>query len=123
MSDKYQCDRRRFGDKSYGTTDAAHPGVAWAHSLKPAFLGGRISLFRRSISDHRGYELTPQQIRRLFSERMWTKVVGFHTRNVIHRSHEFIQLAALENEHCDGLFVHPVIGKKRSGDLRYKYIV
>ncbi len=123
VSDSYLFDRERFCDKIYGTTDTAHPGVAWALALQPFFLGGRISLFRRSISDHRGYELTPRQVRRLFSERMWTKVVGFHTRNVIHRSHEYIQLAALEKEHCDGLFVHPVIGKKRSGDFRNEYIV
>jgi sulfate adenylyltransferase len=50
-------------------------------------------------------------------------VVGFHTRNVIHRSHEYIQLKALERSSADGLFVHPVIGKKKKGDFNAAYIV
>ena len=62
-------------------------------------------------------------MRRLFDDRGWTKVVGFHTRNVIHRAHEFIQIDAMERENCDGLFVHPVVGKKKPGDYNAKYII
>ena len=51
------------------------------------------------------------------------RVVGFHTRNVIHRSHEFIQLEAMKREHCDGLFVHPIVGKKKPGDYHALYII
>ena len=50
-------------------------------------------------------------------------MVGFHTRNVIHRSHEFIQLKAMELGNCDGLLVHPIVGKKKSGDFNAKYII
>ena len=69
------------------------------------------------------YEITPKQSRRLFEERGWSKVVGFHTRNVIHKGHEFIQINAMEENNCDGLFVHPVVGKKKTGDFNAKYII
>jgi len=74
-------------------------------------------------SNTKQYELTPRQVRRLFEERGWSRVVGFHTRNVIHKGHEFIQMNAMQRENCDGLFVHPVVGKKKKGDFNAEYIV
>jgi len=55
--------------------------------------------------------------RLIFQHHHWQKVVGFHTRNVAHRAHEYLQLAALNNHHCDGIFIHPIIGPKKSGDF------
>ena len=89
----------------------------------PVWLAGKIDLLRRRESETREYELTPRQLRKLFEERGWIKVLGFHTRNVIHRGHEFVQLKAMEDEHCDGLLVHPVIGKKKIGDFHAAYII
>jgi len=123
VDEKYVFDKKELCNKMYGTLNVEHPGVKWVNSLQPIFLGGKIDLLQRRKSAHKEYELTPRQTRRLFTDRIWTKVVGFHTRNVIHRSHEFIQLAALEREHCDGLFIHPVIGKKKAGDYHSKYII
>jgi pyruvate kinase len=123
VDDKYGFDKKEFAQKFYGTTDEKHPGVRWINSLNPVLLGGKIDLLRRRDSEFQEYDLTPKQVRRVFEERGWNKVVGFHTRNVIHRSHEFIQLKTLEDENCDGLFVHPVIGKKKAGDFRTKYII
>ena len=67
--------------------------------------------------------LTPAEVRDMFEERGWSRIVGFHTRNVIHRGHEFVQLKALERTSADGLFVHPVVGKKKPGDFNAKYII
>ncbi len=123
VEDKYNFDKKEMNLKLYGTDDAIHPGVAMVNRMKPVLLGGKIDLIRRRRSDFKEYELTPAQVRGLFEEKGWSKIVGFHTRNVIHRSHEFIQLKALNNEYCDGLFIHPVIGKKKSGDFQAKYII
>ncbi len=123
VSETYAFDLENFATKLYGTNSADHPGVRRVRNMKPIFVAGKIDLIERRKTPTQEYELTPAQVRRLFEERGWSRVVGFHTRNVIHRSHEFIQLKALEQEACDGLFVHPVIGKKKAGDFNAPYII
>lgn len=123
VDEKYAFDQEEFSQKFYGTTDKKHPGVAWTQGMKPVLLGGKINLLKRRQSENKEYELSPKQVRALFKERDWIKVVGFHTRNVIHRSHEFIQIKAMQDNNCDGLFVHPVIGKKKAGDFKSEYII
>ncbi|MBI2573130.1 sulfate adenylyltransferase [Candidatus Woesearchaeota archaeon] len=123
LTEKYLFDKENMKQKMYNTTSTDHPGVRMIDSMNPVLLAGKITLLKRRSSDIKEHELTPKQVRRLFEERGWSKVVGFHTRNVIHRSHEFIQLQAMKQEFCDGLFVHPVVGKKKAGDFNAKYIV
>ncbi|MEK7084478.1 MAG: sulfate adenylyltransferase [Patescibacteria group bacterium] len=123
VDDTYQFDKEVLAEKLYKTLSDEHQGVRRVKNLQPFFLGGKITLLRRRESPTREYELTPAQVRRLFAERGWSTVIGFHTRNVIHRSHEFIQLHAMEQVRADGLFVHPVIGKKKPGDFQAKYII
>ncbi len=123
VEDKFKLDKCKMINKVYGTTDSRHPGVKMVLDMNPILLGGKIDLFRRRSSPFKEYELTPRQTRQLFNDKNWIKIVGFHTRNVIHRGHEFIQLAAMERFNCDGLFVHPVVGKKKKGDFCADYIV
>ncbi len=123
VEDKYRLNKKDFALKVYGTNDPRHPGVSHLNTLHEHLLGGKINLIKRRPSVFKEHELTPRQVRKLFSERGWNRVVGFHTRNVIHRSHEFIQLKALEQSGCDGLFVQPVIGKKKTGDFQSTFIV
>jgi pyruvate kinase len=123
LEEKYSFDRQEMALKMYGTVDIGHPGVRTVNEMNPVLLAGKIDLLKRRGSATQAYELTPKQVRRLFDERGWAKVLGFHTRNVIHKGHEFIQLQAMEEENCDGLLVHPVIGKKKVGDFKPDYIV
>jgi len=123
LEEKFNFNKSETNQKLYGTESIEHPGVRWINSLNPILLGGKISLIRRRVSEQKEYELTPRQVRRMFEERGWSRVVGFHTRNVIHRSHEFIQLEAMRRANADGLFIHPVIGKKKPGDFHAKYII
>lgn len=123
LAEKYYYDKKDAALKLYGTDSLLHPGVAALNKMQPVLLGGKLDLFQRRQAEFKEYELTPAQVRGLFEEKGWSKIVGFHTRNVIHRSHEFIQIQALEKEYCDGLFIHPVIGKKKPGDFQAKYII
>jgi pyruvate kinase len=123
VSQKYTYDKSKLSEKFYGHLDKNHPGVKIIDSLNPYFLGGKITLIKRRNSKHKNLELTPKQSRRLFDEKNWTKVVGFHTRNVIHKAHEFIQLSGLKRGQCDGIFLHPVIGKKKTGDYNSEFII
>ena len=119
----YPLQREHTAKKLYGTLDSSHPGVQLIASMHPILLAGEVDLIKRRESETKAYEQTPRQIRRLFEERGWGRVLGFHTRNVIHRGHEYVQLRAMEEARCDGLFVHPVIGKKKPGDYYPSYII
>ncbi|MBA65311.1 MAG: sulfate adenylyltransferase [Candidatus Marinimicrobia bacterium] len=123
IEDLYKFDKKLIQKKLYHTNDITHPGVRQVNTFKPIFIGGKIHLFNKINMEHNHYNLTPRQTRRLFDEKNWSKVVGFHTRNVIHRAHEHIQLSALDKSKCDGLFIHPVIGQKKSGDYNSNIII
>lgn len=121
LSEKYHFDKEDMDAKLYGTCCPGHPGVRQA--MHPVLLAGKIDLIRGRESETRAYELTPKQLRRLFEDRGWATILGFHTRNVPHKGHEFMQLKAMEDENCDGLLVHPVVGKKKPGDFKPEYII
>jgi ATP sulfurylase len=101
----------------FGTTSLEHPGVARVAQGGTRFVAGEITLVDRLASPYQRYELSPSQTRLIFTQKGWSKVVGFHTRNVPHRVHEFIQVRALEEVHADGLYVSPIIGPKKAGDF------
>lgn len=110
----FQWDLRDLAMRWYGTDSPAHPGVARLLGGSDRFVAGNVDLlpgFRRQP-----FELTPAQARMVFEHRQWRKIIGFHTRNVPHRAHEHLQMTALAEHHCDGIFVHPVVGPKKSGD-------
>lgn len=112
--DFFSCDRRYVAKKLYGTDDSMHPGVKNFFELKKVFVGGQIELLKRAQFDISQYELTPLETRKIFQELGWQRIVGFQTRNVPHRAHEYLLRIALE--HSDGLFVQPLIGRKHIGD-------
>ena len=74
-------------------------------------------------SNYKYFEFTPAETRTIFEHKGWNRVVGFHTRNVPHRVHEYIQLDALEKYNCDGLFIHPIVGQKKKGDFQKEVIL
>ena len=117
LEEIYTYDLNKLSMDMFGTTDRGHPGVRLLKKRGEYFLGGSIDLIKRLPSEYKSYELTPRQVRTIFENKGWSKVVGFHTRNVIHRAHEHIQMAALKECNGDGLFVHPVIGPKKEGDF------
>ena len=110
----FEIDLRRAAQQWFGTTDETHPGVERLLRRGNCVLGGKIHLLSRSTNNHKQFELTPAQTRKIFEARGWRKVVGFHTRNPIHRAHEFIQRQALEHHQCDGMLIQPVVGPKLS---------
>jgi sulfate adenylyltransferase len=117
VEDVFERDGRREAELVYGTTDEDHPGVAAIYEEGDRCIAGPIEA--DELPDHedafmRRY-LTPAESRAAFAERGWKKVVAFQTRNPIHRAHEYLTKAALET--CDGLFIHPLIGKTKAGDI------
>ena len=104
-------------EQVYGTKDGEHPGVAAIYEEGNRCIAGPIEV--DALPDHeeafmRRY-LTPEESKQAFADRGWKKIVAFQTRNPIHRAHEYLTKAALET--CDGLFIHPLIGKTKPGDI------
>lgn len=123
LEDIYTYDLDKISLEIFGTKDQNHPGVQLLKKRGDIFLGGKIELIRRLPSKYRHFEVTPRQAWAIFENKGWTRVVGFHTRNVIHRVHEYIQMLAFDKYNCDGLFIHPVIGPKKSGDYNADIIL
>jgi sulfate adenylyltransferase len=109
-------DKQREAVSVYRTDDLAHPGVAAVHEAGDLCVAGDLEVLSLPAhDDFAGYRLTPAQTRAVFAERGWRTVVGFQTRNPIHRAHEYIQKCALEI--VDGLLVHPLMGATKSDDV------
>jgi pyruvate kinase len=117
VSEIYSFDLEEVAQLWFGTTSREHPGVAKLAAGGNRFVAGNIMLVAPLSSAYQRYQLAPTQSRLIFAHKGWSKVVGFHTRNVPHRVHEFIQMQALESVHADGLFISPVIGPKKAGDF------
>ena len=113
---RFHYDKAAEAQAVYRTTDAKHPGVAALYAQGEVLLGGPVRCFGASpdrADDPR--HLTPSQLRERFDALGWRTVVGFQTRNPIHRAHEYIQKAALEM--VDGLLVHPLVGVTKEDDV------
>lgn len=122
VEDVYSFDKNTVSTQVYGTSDLKHPGVAKTMNMKEFLVGGKIDYVTRPDETQiRRYRKTPAQTRDHFQKAGWKTIVAFQTRNVPHVAHEMLQKASL-NTH-DGLFVNPLIGKKKSGDYKDEIIV
>ncbi|KYH39303.1 MAG: sulfate adenylyltransferase [Candidatus Bathyarchaeota archaeon B23] len=121
VEERYPLDRREYALKVFKTLDLSHPGVARAMEMKPILVGGPIDLFREAPGRFPRYRLKPKETRLLFRERGWRTVAGFQTRNAPHLGHEYVQKTALA--FVDGLFINPLIGRKKPGDFRDEVII
>ena len=117
ISDIYPIEPDKVAERWFQTSSMDHPGVRKLHEAGQIAIAGDITVIKPADSANQQFELSPPQIRQVFSHKGWSRVVGFHTRNLAHRAHEFIQLAAMERTHADGLLISPVVGKRKPGDF------
>jgi sulfate adenylyltransferase len=115
VAEVYDYDKDREAESCFRTTDNAHPGVARLYAQKPKYLAGRVTVFKRPEPPFPELALDPRDTRAVFAERGWKRVVGFQTRNPIHRAHEYLTKVALET--VDGLLVHPLVGDTKGDDV------
>jgi sulfate adenylyltransferase len=116
VSGMFRRDREREADAVFGTQDLDHPGVQALQEAGDLCVAGELRVLRLPAhDDFVEYRLTPAQTRAEFARRSWRTVVGFQTRNPIHRAHEYIQKCALEI--VDGLLVHPLVGATKGDDV------
>jgi sulfate adenylyltransferase len=116
VAEVYPRDRLREAELVFGTCDTAHPGVAGVLGAPGVAVAGPVRAVARPLHglvDR--YALSPAETRAAFASRGWRTVVGFQTRNPVHRAHEYLQKCALEI--CDGLLLHPLVGPTKDGDV------
>ncbi|MBN1265969.1 MAG: sulfate adenylyltransferase [Anaerolineales bacterium] len=118
VAEKFQYDKEVEAENVYRTREDAHPGVARLYGQGEILLGGDFWVFelpQAARTEFPELRHTPAQTRRIFAQNGWRRVVGFQTRNPIHRAHEYIQKTALEI--VDGLFLHPLVGETKKDDI------
>lgn len=115
VTEAFEADRRREATSVYGTDDDAHPGVRILKDSGRWVLGGQVVALDRPSSGFPEFDRTPAQVRAVKADRGWKTMVGFQTRNPVHRAHEYLQKVALES--IDGLLLHPLVGKTKSDDI------
>ncbi|MFQ5953114.1 MAG: sulfate adenylyltransferase [Candidatus Omnitrophota bacterium] len=119
--DAYNYDKTEYAKSVFGTDDPDHPGVKKVFEMKDVFVGGVIDFAGEPESTFEKHILLPKETRVLFKEKGWTDVAGFQTRNIPHVGHEYVQKTALS--FVDGVFINPVIGKKKAGDFKDEVIL
>jgi len=116
VEDIYDYDAKREAELTYGTTDDAHPGVAYLYSQAPHYVGGEVTVLENVFAhEFSEYRMTPQQLREKIGANGWKTIVAFQTRNPIHRAHEYLTKCALEI--TDGLVIHPLVGGTKGDDI------
>ena len=117
VADRYSYDKGREASAVYRTEDGNHPGVAALYRQGSTLLGGEVTLLDEAPNPRPfpQYYYEPRELRTIFAEKGWRRVVGFQTRNPVHRAHEYIQKSALET--VDGLLLNPLVGETKSDDI------
>ena len=116
VTDIFAYDKEREAKLCFGTTETAHPGVARLYAQGDMLIGGPVQVIRRPSHElFNEYRLTPLGARQRMDGLGWKTVVGFQTRNPVHRAHEYLQKVALET--VDGLLLHPLVGATKSDDV------
>jgi len=122
VEDVFTYEKSKVSRGVYGTADGQHPGVAKTNSMKDYLVGGKIDFVRRPHeTEIRKYRMTPVQTREAFAKAGWNTICAFQTRNPPHVAHEMLQKTSITTR--DGVFVNPLIGRKKRGDFVDEVIV
>jgi sulfate adenylyltransferase len=121
IAEIFSYNKKTLAQSIYGTQDTNHPGVANVNNMKEFLMGGKISVLESKTRNFDEYNLSPKETRFLFKEKGWKEVVAFQTRNPPHIGHEYVQKTALT--FVDGIFINPIIGKKKIGDFKDEVIL
>ena len=117
-------DMSKVAKKWFNTDDKKHPGVKRFINSGEYILSGKTYLFKEYRQKTKNdYEFSPKNTREIFYQNGWHNIIGFHTRNIPHKGHEYIQKLALENSSSDAILISPVTGLKKKGDFTAEIII
>ena len=110
----YKCNKKKVIKKIFGTSSKKHPGVKDFLNKGEWFIGGKTILKKKIKNDLSQYEIFPSKVKSIIKKQKFKTVVGFQTRNIPHKAHEYLIRNSLEN--FDAILIQPLIGKKKIGD-------
>ena len=114
----YQPDLNKEAEDIFNTHDISHPGVDYLlNKSEKNYVGGKIlGLNKPRHFDFLDFRHDPEDLKKFFKEKGWTKIVAFQTRNPMHRAHyEILKRAADEAD--AKILIHPVVGLTKLGDV------
>ncbi|MFJ9382380.1 sulfate adenylyltransferase [Peribacillus sp. NPDC101481] len=116
VEETFEYDKLEEAKLVYKTDDPNHPGVKKLFGQGDIYVAGPIYLINGSSHEQFGeFHMNPSETRKMFTDLGWNTVVGFQTRNPVHRAHEYLQKTALET--VDGLLLHPLVGETKKDDI------
>ncbi|MCI4331940.1 MAG: sulfate adenylyltransferase [Thermoplasmata archaeon] len=123
VTEKFAYDKANYAQKTFLTTDPAHPNVADLFAAGDSALGGSVELLDRLDLPVGRFEMTPAETRSHFEKQGWKSVAAYQCRNPPHTAHEYLQRCTLDREDVDALFIHPVVGRLKKGDYKPEVIL
>ena len=118
ISDIWRPDLKKEAQEVYGTSDETHPAVNYLFNRgEKNYIGGPLEGI--SFPHHYDYQKdrhTPEELKTIFAEKGWEKIVAFQTRNPLHRAHVEMTLRASRDFDAN-LLIHPVVGMTKPGDV------
>ncbi|MFC1497269.1 sulfate adenylyltransferase [Verrucomicrobiota bacterium] len=116
VEEKYSYDKEKEAQQVFKTADKEHPGVNRIYTQGDIYLGGPVKALSEGKYPKEFAEFArPAETRKIFEDLGWSTVTAFQTRNPMHRSHEYLAKIALEVS--DGVFIHPIVGALKPGDI------
>jgi sulfate adenylyltransferase len=119
----FEWDKVKYNTAVYGTPRTDHPGARIANNdPRTHLVGGDITMLPPPRNPHFGdLVLSPRETRDLFAKIGYQRVVGFQTRNALHRAHEYALVVGLERLTKAGFFagavLNPLVGETKSDDV------
>jgi len=119
VKEVYTWDLAEEAQKVYGTQDLLHPLVAEMDRWGKRYISGPMQVIQLPPHyDFKSLRLTPTQTREQLASFGYENIIAFQTRNPMHRVHEELTKRAID-ERNGVLFLHPVVGMTRPGDVDY----
>ena len=116
VEERFTYDQQEEAAQVFRTTDDEHPGVHRINTQGEVYLGGPVRALSEGTYPSAYPEFArPAETRAIFEDKGWSMVAAFQTRNPLHRSHEYLTKIAMEV--CDGVFIHPIVGALKPGDI------
>ncbi|MCE5317010.1 MAG: bifunctional sulfate adenylyltransferase/adenylylsulfate kinase [Parachlamydia sp.] len=120
VSDIWKPNKEIEAQKVYGTSSQEHPGVDYLfNQMGEFYVGGRLD--KVTLPKHYDFpslRKTPDELKAIFKEKGYKKIVAFQTRNPMHRAHLELTTRAAKSVGAH-LLVHPVVGMTKPGDVDY----
>ncbi len=116
----YSVNKKKIGKKIFNTSNISHPGYKNFIESGNYNIDCEIKKFNKKILKKINFS-NPNEIKKNIKKRKLKTIVGFHTRNVPHKAHEWIHSFGLKN--CEGLLVQPMIGQFKKNEYKSNYII